>query len=220
MEAIIIYNLLRSGGLSRAGALGMLGNMAAESTPALKSNIAQRGMTNLSDEVYTAAADKGMIDFAFDKVGYGLCQWTLAERKAALLKRAKEEGVSVGDGPMQVGFCIDELKKDFTALYDALCNSDDIDACAEAICRIYERPAVNNIEARRKFAHDFESQIPASSYKPPIPDPIKATFPPDPTVLAFQLWLNYNGYKCEANGYKSKEFFRILREFVDDMEAC
>lgn len=218
MKAQEIYNILRSGGLSRAGALGMMGNMMAEST--LKENIAQRGMTSLSDEVYTAAADKGMLNFAGDKVGYGLCQWTLGSRKAALLARAKEDGVSVGDGPMQVAFCVDELKHDFPELYTTLCTSDNINDCSDLACKIFERPAVNNLEVRRKYANDFAAQIPANNYQSPISDPIKKTFPQDPTVLAFQLWLNYNGYTCEVTGYKSKEFFRILREFVDDMEAC
>ena len=72
MKAQEIYNILRAGGLSRAGALGMLGNMAAESS--LIPNIAQRGMTNLSDETYTDRANKGTIDFVRDSVGYGLCQ--------------------------------------------------------------------------------------------------------------------------------------------------
>lgn len=217
MKAQDIYNILRAGGLSRAGALGMLGNMMAEST--LKENIVQRGMTNLSDDVYTAAADSGMLDFA-QPVGYGLCQWTLPNRKRALMARAKEEGVSVGDGPMQVAFALFELQNDFNELYEVLCKSENINDCSDLICKIFERPAVNNLEARRKYANDFAAKIPANNYKPKPGDPIKKTFPPDPTVLAFQLWLNYNGYSCEANGYKSKEFFRILREFVDDMEAC
>lgn len=45
-------------------------------------------------------------------------------------------------------------------------------------------------------------------------------FPPNPTVLAFQLWMNYNGYPCATDGIKTKEFFNILREFVNDMESC
>lgn len=45
-------------------------------------------------------------------------------------------------------------------------------------------------------------------------------FPPNPTVLAFQLWMNHNGYACATDGQKTKEFFTVLREFVDDMEKC
>ena len=82
-----IYDALISAGLTQEGACGLMGNMMAEST--MKSNIAQRGMTGLSDEQYTAAADNDMISFATDSVGYGLCQWTSSDRKAKLLAFAK-----------------------------------------------------------------------------------------------------------------------------------
>ena len=213
-----IYSILREGGLSRAGALGMLGNMQAEST--LKPDIAQRGMTKLTDAQYTAAADNGLIDFVHDSVGYGLCQWTYHTRKKDLLEFARGSKSSVGDGVMQCHFCIYELKADYPELYQMLCESDDIDACSDKICNTYERPAVNNYLVRRNFAHMFESQT-SDTAKPYTPqDPVSATFPPDATVLAFQLWMNYNGYSCEVNGYKSKEFFDTLDEFVADMKKC
>ena len=158
MQAQEIYNILRAGGLSRAGALGMLGNMAAESS--LIPNIAQRGMTNLSDETYTDRANKGAIDFVHDSVGYGLCQWTFWSRKQALLEYAREYGVSVGDGPMQVNFCLTELRDDYSNLFKMLCESDNIDQCADKVCNTYERPAVNNYMTRRSFAHKFEAEIP------------------------------------------------------------
>lgn len=219
MNAKEIYDILRAGGMTRAGALGMLGNMMAESS--LIPNIVQRGMTNLSDAEYTRQADEGLLDFT-KPIGYGLCQWTYHTRKAALMAYAKEMGISVGDGVMQCYFCLHELREDYPDLFMILCTSNDINGCADRICNTYECPAVNNYSARQNAAHRFEQEIPdgKSSYTPPIKDPIKATFPPDATVLAFQLWMNYNGYACETNGYKSKEFFRKLREFTDDMEKC
>ena len=51
-----IYDKLRSAGLSHAGACGLIGNLIAESD--LVPNIAQRGMTALSDEAYTTKFDK------------------------------------------------------------------------------------------------------------------------------------------------------------------
>ena len=219
MIAKEIYDILRAGGLTRAGALGMLGNMAAESS--LKENIAQRGMTKLSDEQYTAAADNGLIDFVRDAVGYGLCQWTFWGRKQGLLEYAKTYGVSVGDGTMQVDYALFELRKDFPDLFKFLCSTDDIDLSSDRICAEFERPAVNNFEARRKFAHEFEREIPeATPYKPK--DPVEATFPPDPTIKAFQLWMWNNGYwdADKINGHKSKEFFTALEQFVKDMQTC
>ena len=212
MKAKEIYDILRAGGLSRAGALGMLGNMNAESS--LIPNIAQRGMINVSDVVYTAEVDEGKRNFE-DSVGYGLCQWTFYSRKRALLKFAKESGTSVGDGEMQVNFCLTELQKDYPKLFMFLCSSDNIDECSDKVCTDYECPAVNNFLTRRSFAHQFEKDI-----KPKV-DPISATFPPNPSIKQIQYVLFDNGYWDveKINGYKSKEFFDKLREFVDDMEV-
>lgn len=217
MNAKEIYDILRAGGLSRAGALGMLGNMMAESS--LISNIAQRGMTNLSDLDYTWQSDNGEIDFANDAVGYGLCQWTYHTRKAALLEYSKEMNTSVGDGVMQTYFCLHELREDFPAVYHTLCTSKSIDECADLVCARYECPAVNNFAARRNYAYTFEKDIP--EYVPPVKDPIAATFPPDATVLILQMVMQYNGYwPDEITGYKSKAFFDKLDEFVKDMKSC
>lgn len=218
MQAKEIYDILRAGGLSRAGALGMLGNMMAESS--LRPNIAQRGMTKLSDEAYTKAANDGAINFVDDGVGYGLCQWTFYTRKRELLDYAKSYDVSVGDGQMQVEFCLLELREFYPNVFHQLCDSTSIDGCSDVVCTQYERPAVLNLEARRRFAHQFEKEIPEQTYTPPIKEPVSATFPPDPTVLAFQLWLCYNGYTVECNGYKSKGFFDTLDQFVADMKKC
>lgn len=157
MNANDIYNILREGGLSRAGALGMLGNLMAESS--LIPNIVQRGMQSLSDAEYTRQVDAGIHNFE-DSVGYGLAQWTYFSRKRSLLQYSRYCGVSVGDGVMQCNFIILELKQDFPALYKLLCESSDVDTCSDRVCDTYERPAVNNYQARRSFAHNIERDIP------------------------------------------------------------
>ena len=217
MQAKEIYDLLRAAGMTRAGALGMMGNMMAESS--LKANIAQRGMTKLSDAEYTAAADSGKIDFVHDSVGYGLCQWTFWTRKKALLEFAQYHGASVGDGEMQMQFLVDELMTEYPAVYKVLCSSDIIDECADIVCTKYERPAVNNLDVRRGFARKFEAEI---QDKPKHKDPIQATFPPDPSVKQIQYVMFDNGYWPveKINGYKSAEFFDKLYEFVNDMQKC
>lgn len=218
MQAKEIYDILRAGGLSRAGALGMLGNMMAESS--LRPNIAQRGMTKLSDEAYTKAADDGAINFVDDGVGYGLCQWTFYTRKRELLDYAKSYDVSVGDGQMQVEFCLLELKEDFPKLYKQLCESTSINGCADAVCVQYERPAVNNYQTRRNYAHQFSDEIPEQTYTPPIKEPISATFPPDPSIWAIQLIMQANGYWGNPDGHKSEAFFAAYFQFGEDMKKC
>ena len=145
-----IYGALVRAGMTAAGACGLMGNMQAES--GMKSNIVQRGMTALSDGEYTRRADAGEPDFIRDGAGYGLCQWTYRSRKQALLRFARERGVSVGDEGMQVEFCLSELRCEYPALRRFLCETQDVRAAAERVCREYERPAVNNVDARAAYA--------------------------------------------------------------------
>ncbi len=154
MSELSILTALVKGGMTPKAACAMGGNMMAES--GMKSNIAQRGMTKLTDEKYTQSADAGTIDFVNDAVGYGLCQWTFPLRKAKLSVYAYEHNKSLGDEAMQVQFCLAELKTDYSELWNYLCTEHDgyyIDT--ERICKEYERPAVNNVDARFRFAQEL-----------------------------------------------------------------
>ena len=146
MSELSILKLLVQGGMTPIAACAMGGNMYCEST--LHSNIAQRGMTSLSDAEYTAAADAGTIDFVHDAVGYGLCQWTYYTRKQKLLEYARAYGVSVGDETMQVKFCLEELRTEYASLWSYLRTAQGLYEAAARICKEYERPAVNNIQDR------------------------------------------------------------------------
>lgn len=217
-----IYETLRNAGLTKEGACGLMGNMMAEST--LKSNIAQRGMTKLSDEQYTAAADNGLIDFVNDAVGYGLCQWTYNARKAKLLAFAQNRGVSVGDEKMQAEFCLKELREEYGGVMTLLQTSHDLLQCTQRVCVEYERPAVTNVGTRLEFAQQIMNEMAdrgtvlAVSGETEEPSPLSAKFPPDPSVWAIQLVMQYNGYWGAPDGYKTREFFDNLRIFTDDME--
>lgn len=156
MSARDIYAKLIAAGLTHEGACGLMGNMQAES--ALKANIAQRGMTALSDEEYTAAAAEWPVKFIHDGVGYGLCQWTYWSRKQALFNFAQACGASVGDEGMQVEFCISELKNDYPGLWALLCSVTDIYTAASEVCTVYERPAVNNITVRAGYANQLANR--------------------------------------------------------------
>lgn len=155
MSTLSILTALVRGGMTPIAACAMGGNMTAESN--MQSNIAQRGMTTLTDEEYTKAADSGAIDFVHDAVGYGLCQWTYYSRKQALLDYARSCGVSVGDETMQVQFCLNEIRTDYPRLWAYLQTTQDIH-CAGDICTDYERPAVNNIRDRIAYANALYMQ--------------------------------------------------------------
>ena len=155
MSKLTILTALVRGGMTPIAACAMGGNMMCESN--MTANIAQRGMTTLTDAQYTAAADCGAIDFAHDAVGYGLCQWTYFTRKQALLDYARSCGVSVGDEQMQVQFCLNELRTGYPRLWAYLQTTQDIH-CAGDICTDYERPAVNNIRDRIAYANALYMQ--------------------------------------------------------------
>ena len=157
MGAKEIYTLLRSEGMSHAGACGIMGNMQAESE--LKSTIVQRGMQKKSDEDYTLAFDVNPESYIYDSVGYGLCQWTFWSRKKNLRQFAQNWGVSVGAEDMQVCFAVYELKTDFPALWQYLCQTSDVSTASDRVCKEFERPAVNNLEVRRNFAVKFAAQF-------------------------------------------------------------
>lgn len=208
MSAQTIYDKLRAAGLTHAGACGMLGNLMAESS--LISNIAQRGMTNLTDEQYTAKFNMAPEVCYRDGVGYGLAQWTYWTRKKELSEFAKSRGVSVGDESMQVDFVIHELRKDFAGLNTFLCQTDDLYAATDRVCREFERPAVNNVDRRYENAKIFDRDLEVGQVGGPYD-------PPNLSILVLQAVLAGNGYNVEITGYNTEAFYEKLKEFVKDL---
>ena len=209
-----IYDALLAAGLTKEGACGLMGNMRAESL--MRSNNAQDSYGK-DDATYTVQTDNGLANFAGDGIGYGLCQWTAASRKAKLLAYAKQQGVSIGDEDMQVRFCLLEMMHDFPDVWAFLTVSHDLLQCAQRVCTDYERPAHNNVGTRYEYAQEFFNQFAVDGEMVPDACPI---FPPDPSVLTIEMVMAYNGYWGKPEGYKTPEFFKALRQFVDDMEAC
>ena len=156
MSEQTIYQALRNGGLSPAGACAMLGNWDAESC-LIPSNVEDR--CTLGDFDYTYAVDVGTISryqFKVDAYGYGLAQWTYPTRKEGLYDLAKSKNVSISDEAMQLEFCLMELHADeFINLYKYLCTTDDLPEATKRICAEYERPAVNNFATRINSAQRF-----------------------------------------------------------------
>ena len=168
MSELTIYQALRNGGLSAAGACAMIGNMFCES--GLKANNVEDRCT-LGDFDYTNAVDVGTISryqFKVDAFGYGLAQWTYPSRKSDLYDYAKSQNVSIGNEKMQCDFCIYELQRDYAGLYQYLSKTDDLPEATKRICAEYEKPAVNNFAARINAAQKYYNQLsgPAVEEKP------------------------------------------------------
>lgn len=237
MSELTIYAQLRTAGMTAAGACGMMGNMYAES--GMQSNIAQRGMTNLSDEDYTAAADNGNINFAYDDVGYGLCQWTYYSRKLELWDFAHNRGTSVGDEATQVEFCLHELKAYYSGLWALLCSVNDVYTAASEVCTLYERPAVNNVTVRAQKAQKYYDKYASVDYaaiagKKEISTVVSVDASADTTplelttenVMHLQAFLVARGYDIGTSnnpsgvdGYIGKKTVAALKDFASRLEA-
>lgn len=210
MSTQTIYQTLKLAGLTTEGACGLMGNLKAES--GMKSNIAQRGMTAMSDEEYTAAADAGTINFVKDSVGYGLAQWTYWSRKQGLLDFAKAKHVSVGDEDMQVQYCLKELN-DYPGVLSVLKTSTDLKRCSDIVCTDFERPAVNNLDQRYSFALEFYNQFQGLSayggvitqvpeqFKPEMPNTYQQT-----TTTVPQYQTNTPQQNTSSGGFFSNLF--------------
>lgn len=213
MSAETIYDKFRAAGMTHAGACGTLGNLMAESS--MIANIAQRGMTTLTDKQYTAKFDATPEQCYRDGVGYGLAQWTFWSRKQELSKFAKKRGTSVGSEATQTEFILYELRSDFPELWAFLCTTDDLYAATDRVCREFERPAVNNVDRRYEFAVVFDKDFANSSETPNSSG--DKWIPPDQSILVLQAVLVANGYNTDITGHKNADFLAKLREFVTDI---
>lgn len=171
-----MYQRLRAAGMSHAGAVGLLGNIKAESN-FVSNNLQQTYEKKLgtTDKEYTAAVDNGTYpreQFSKDSAGYGLCQWTYKTRKANLYDFAKKQKKSIGDCSMQIEFLINELKNSYKAVYNKLCKTDSIDEAARYVMLKFEKPANVSESAQKgrvKLAYQVE-KLTDPDFAPAFPD--------------------------------------------------
>ena len=205
---LLIYNTLRAGGLSRCGALGLMGNWVAES--GLEAGRVQGDFSYSRDasRTYTAAVTAGTISltsFSTDSKGYGLAQWTYPSRKQALHRFWKSSGKALDDPSMQTVFALHELSTDYPALYAFLRTTESLWSAADRVCREYEMPAYNNVDARCRAAQRLEEEINKDDDGLPVP----STWPPRtvdasctgwPEVILLQALLLCRGYNVLIDG--------------------
>ena len=221
-----IYDQLRAVGMTAEGACGLMGNFQAES--AMRSNNVE-DRSGMDDDRYTALADSGNYDFLTDygkHYGYGLAQWTLASRKENLLNTAKKRGVSVSDEAMQVDFAVWEISNQWPKLWELLTTSHDLYECTRQVCLDYERPAINNVDARYAFALDFFNALAGGSDPDPQPAPAPQPSPiperGDPIVRVLQTCMAYDGYwpADQIDGIKTPEYREAIVKYAADVAGC
>lgn len=185
-----IYNRLRAAGLTEAGALGFLGNWDCESNCEPFRVQGDFSPYKTISHQYTEDVEDGRIpmnQFAHDAKGYGLAQWTYFSRKEGLYDFWKRSGKTLDDCEMQVDFALHELASgEYLPVDHAVRNLNDIYACVKIICTQYERPAVNNIDARFNAANRIKNEIDLNPQpippEPPGPEP-PGPVPPTPTEV-------------------------------------
>ena len=183
---LLIYNQLRAAGVSRAGALGLLGNWKAESglEPCRLQN--DFSANRIYSHAYTADVTAGRISrtqFARDQRGYGLAQWTYFNsstgqgRKLELYDFWKKSGKALDDVSMQVSFALHELTTEaqYAGLWQILRTTDDIWTATDKVCRLYEQPYYCNVDTRFRYAKEIDEEISSAETTAPtdsadIPD--------------------------------------------------
>lgn len=127
-----IWNALSDLGYSEAGIAGIMGNLMLES-----------------------GLDPDIQEIGHSQQGYGLAQWTSANRKAGLKAYANSKGVPISDLQMQVEYLDLELRRDLPGLYNYLKTTNDYSAATDRFMNEYERPGIPNRGQRQSYAKEI-----------------------------------------------------------------
>ena len=201
-----IYNGLRQGGLSQTGTLAMMGNWQCES--GLEPNRLQGDFSpyrTLSKDYVRRIEDFTLSRdvFAFDGKGFGLAQWTWHGRKQALWDAWHKSDLHIDSAELQVKFALSELQNDYSGLFEYLKKTNDLYEATARICKEFERPAVNNIDARYSAANVLKYEINLDDVEEPQKDKGSSFVLPNLqinstgiAVVFLQATLNIRGYNC------------------------
>ena len=158
-----IYNTLKSGGLTEAAALAMMGNWKCES--GLEANRLENDFDpyRSNSKTYVTRATSGSMskDEFIRAIGFGLAQWTYPARKANLWNFWKSSGLALDDPVMQTKFCLWELLNtpEYTNVLSTLRRETDLYTCTKLICIKYENPRNPNIDDRFRAAQELKERI-------------------------------------------------------------
>lgn len=215
-----IYNLLRGYGLSEAGALGMLGNWECESGCEPYRVQGDYQASRVISKAYVEAIETHRMSkeqFATDQKGFGEAQWTYPQRKRNLWDAWQKSSLRIDSCELQVAFAMWELQNEYSGLLNYLRTAEVIYDCTNRICREYERPAVNNVQARYEAALRIRQEINLDGEDTPV-DPIEPgedeqpkveTWPPRtidnhcsgwPEVWLLQSLLKCHNYNVTVDG--------------------
>ena len=216
-----IYNSLRSGGLSRWGALAVMGNFQAESGNEAVRVEGDFDISRSASKSYAVAVDSGKKsrnDFCYDGRGWGIYQLTFWSRKAGFYDLCKKKGVSIGDEETQIEWFFKEMESGYQKLLAFLkeAREPDLFNATYRVCAEFERPAVNNVQFRYNAACSIAGQVSDSEptvYWPPRKLQ-RGMSGPDVEIL--QAALKARGYQTEVDGAFGENTERAINQFKKD----
>lgn len=147
-----IWNYLYGRIQNPYGVAGLMGNIQAESgfNPYNLQNSCEKKL-GMSDEAYTKAVDLGTYkNFAADKCGFGICQWTSQGRKQGLLDSLK--GRSVADLDAQLEWLWKELQTSYKGVLNGLKVADTVREASDLVLTKFERPKDQSAAVKSKRA--------------------------------------------------------------------
>lgn len=220
-----IYAKCLAFGMTPAGAAGCTANIMAES--AGRSDNLQDCYNNsfgVSDAEYVRQVDAGTRNFR-DNAGFGYCQWTSGDRKAALKSYLDGHGKSIADSDGQLQFMAREMRQNYPYVWNILTSTDDPYTAGYEMCKRYEIPADTERQAqyRGNQARQIYQRCSGTAPTTEPTQPAKETYwPPrmlckgmngaDVTVL--QALLVAHGYGVTAvNGVFSDSTDKAVRQF-------
>lgn len=170
----IIYNRLRHHGITQAGALGILGNFDCESNCEPFRLQGDFSPYRTASKAYVQGVTSGSISrdtFSRDAKGFGIYQLTYWTRKQGYYDFWKASGKALDSAELQVDYAVREMQSDYPQLFAFLKQTTDVFTATSRVCREFERPAVNNIDARYASAKRIQYEIDLDGGGGEDPDP-------------------------------------------------
>lgn len=222
-----IWTFLFAQGLKEPAVFGLMGNLRAESclNPINMENSYEKRL-GFTDQTYTAAVDGGAyLNFASDRCGYGLAQWTSEGRKKGLLDYAKRTGRSIGNLTMQLEYLMIELNGAYKGVLDGIKAAKTIREASDIVLTRFEIPADQSERVKQQRAalgEDIYKQYLRESGKTGNENPYE---PPTKnlhynskgnSVRWLQVELNRRGYHLVVDGIWGDKTEEAVRAFQAD----
>lgn len=208
-----IYNQLRKHGITEAGALGVVGNFWCESNCEPYRLQGDFSPYRTASHIYVQNVTNGSISreqFAKDAKGFGIYQLTFWTRKQGYYDYWKQSGKNLDNAELQVDYAVKEMQSDFPQLLAFLKATTDVFTATSRVCREFERPAVNNIDARFSAAKRIQNEIDLNAWDKDEPTPTPTPAPAPTPAKDHTLTLRTIDWHCE--NFKEFALLKALLE--------